>query len=85
MDSKRPQTAAKRPAKVGQPLGEFAKYVAGGHRLLLERPIAVIFVLLLIAVAVIIWHTNRTQSSLVEGQSLHSAEQWPAPIEWSTA
>ena len=75
MDSKRPQTAAKRPARVGQPLDELANYMAGSHRLLFKRPIAVIFVLLLIAVAVIIWHTNRTQSNLVEAQALHSAEQ----------
>lgn len=75
MDSKRPQTAAIRPAKIGQPLGALAKCRAGGYRLLYERPIAVLFVLLLISIAVIIWHTNRTQSSLVEAEALRSAEQ----------
>ena len=75
MDSKRPQTAAIRPAKVGQPLGALAKFRAGGYRLLYERPLAVLFVLLLISIVVIIWHTNRTQSSLVEAEALRSAEQ----------
>ncbi len=59
MGSNRAQAAAIRPTKAGQPLGALAKCRAAGHRLLYERPIAVLVVLLLTAVAVIIWHTER--------------------------
>ncbi len=75
MDSGRAQAAALRPTQAGQPLGALAKCRAAGHRLLYERPIAVLLVLLLTAVAVISWHTNRQQSTLVEEQALQSAER----------
>jgi diguanylate cyclase (GGDEF)-like protein/PAS domain S-box-containing protein len=47
----------------------------GVYRLLYERPIPVLFVMFLAAVAVIVWHTNRQQSILVEAQALQNAEQ----------
>ncbi len=71
----RAQAAKTRPTKADRPLGALATYQAAGRRLLYERPIAVLLVLLLAAVAVIIWHTERQQSNLVEVQALHSAEQ----------
>ena len=52
-----------------------ARCRAASHRLLCERPIAVLLVLFLSAVAVIIWHTHRQQYALVEAQAMESAKQ----------
>ena len=52
-----------------------ARRRAASHRLLCERPIAVLLVLFLSAVAVIIWHTHRQQYALVEAQAMESAKQ----------
>ncbi len=75
MGSNRAQVAAIQPTKAGQPLGVLAKYRAACRRLLCERPIAVLSVLFVAAIAVIIWHTDRQQSILVKAQALQSAER----------
>ncbi len=46
-----------------------------GRRLLYERPITVLFVLFLTAVAVIVWHNNRQHSTLVKSHALEGAER----------
>ncbi len=77
--------AAARPSEAKRPLGTFANIWAASRRLIYERPFAVLLVLLLLALAVIVWHMYRQQAARMEAQALQSAKQMTdALVEFRT-
>ncbi|MHA1600535.1 MAG: PAS domain S-box protein, partial [Alphaproteobacteria bacterium] len=75
MGPNRAQASETQPSEAGQPLSTLSRFKAAGYRLLYERSFAVLLAMLLTAVVVIVWHTDRQQSILMEAQAVQSAER----------